>query len=183
MSAPAEIIALVERFEGHRESYASGNYNETQLRREFLDPFFAVLGWDVENKQGYAEAYKDVVHEDAIKVGSFTKAPDYSFRIGGTRKFFVELPLSILTDFEEFAAYDCRIRPRPADKTSTARIMYLRYTEYESRWDEIASSFSREAVLKGLFDKYAEGKRGKRGTTEVDVAFLGRCVRMYLREG
>jgi hypothetical protein len=90
MSAPAEILALVERFSTHREAYLAGEYNETQLRREFLDPFFEALGWDVSNKQGNAEAYKDVVHEDAIKVGGFTKAPDYSFRIGGTRKFFVE---------------------------------------------------------------------------------------------
>ena len=70
-------------------------------------------------------------------MGGATKAPDYAFRIGGTRKFFVEakkpsvnlkddispayqlrryawsakLPLSILTDFEEFAVYDCRHKP------------------------------------------------------------------------
>jgi len=35
---------------------------------EFLDPFFEELGWDITNKQGYAEAYKDVIHEDAIKL-------------------------------------------------------------------------------------------------------------------
>ena len=34
---------------------------------EFLDPFFKALGWDINNEQGYAEAYKDVVREDAIK--------------------------------------------------------------------------------------------------------------------
>jgi hypothetical protein len=48
-----------------------------------VNPLFEALGWDVYNKKGYAEAYKDVVHEDAIKVGGATKAPDYSFRIGG----------------------------------------------------------------------------------------------------
>ena len=41
------------------------------------------MGWDVDNERGYAEAYKDVIHEDAIKVGGATKAPDYCFRIGG----------------------------------------------------------------------------------------------------
>jgi hypothetical protein len=41
-------------------------------------------------KSGAAEAYKDSIHEDSIKVGGATKAPDYCFRIGGTRKFFVE---------------------------------------------------------------------------------------------
>ena len=50
--------------------------------------------------------------------------------------------------------------------------MYLPYTEYVQRWDEIASIFSREAILKGSFDTYAEATKGKRGTAEVDTAFL-----------
>ncbi|MBI4689298.1 MAG: N-6 DNA methylase [Nitrospirae bacterium] len=195
---PDEVSKLIERFERNHDAYRSGQYNETQLRREFIDPFFETLGWDVNNKQGYAEPYKDVIHEDAIKIGSATKAPDYCFRIGGTRKFFVEtkkpsvnlkddispafqlrryawsakLPLSVLTDFEEFAVYDCRITPVKTDKASTARILYLTYKEYVHRWEEIASIFSREAILKGSFDKYAETGRRKRGTAEVDNAFL-----------
>ncbi len=36
------------------------------MRREFLDPFFKALDWDIDNEQGYAEAYKDVIHEDAM---------------------------------------------------------------------------------------------------------------------
>jgi hypothetical protein len=90
MAAPTEINNLVERFEQHLESYRSGNYNEAQLRKEFVDPMFRALGWDMDNVSGYAEAYKDVIHEDAIKIGGATKAPDYCFRIGGTRKFFLE---------------------------------------------------------------------------------------------
>ncbi len=90
MSVPERIHELIERFKFNEDSYRSGNYNETQLRREFLDPFFEELGWDVLNRQGYAEAYKDVIHEDAIKIGGVTKAPDYCFRIGGARKFFLE---------------------------------------------------------------------------------------------
>lgn len=90
MPAPKEILKLVERFHQHQDAYTSGQYNETQVRREFIDPFFKILGWDVDNTQGYAEAYKDVVHEDALKVAGSTKAPDYSFRVGGVRKFFVE---------------------------------------------------------------------------------------------
>ena len=198
MTLSQEIVELIERFDRNREAYRSGQYNETQLRREFLDPFFAALGWDVNNEKGYAEAYKDVIHEDAIKVGGATKAPDYCFRIGGMRKFFVEakkpatnikddtnpafqlrryawsakLPLSILTDFEELAVYDCRIKPDHADRASTARILYLTYTEYAQRWDDIVSIFSRDAVLKGSFDRYAESSRGKKGTAAVDATFL-----------
>ena len=87
---PQAILDLTERVDLHRETYQRETYNETQARREFIDPFFTELGWDVDNKQGHAEAYKEVIHEDAIKVGGSTKAPDYCFRIGGVRKFFVE---------------------------------------------------------------------------------------------
>jgi hypothetical protein len=198
MGLPKEISDLIERFERNRESYLSGQYNETQLRREFLDPFFTALDWDVDNKQGYAEAYKDVIHEDAIKIGGATKAPDYCFRIGGVKKFFVEakkpsinlkedvspafqlrryawsakLSLSILTDFEEFAVYDCRIKPSQTDKASTGRVLYLTYKDYQAKWDELVSIFSREAILKGSFDKYAESSKLKKGTATVDDAFL-----------
>jgi len=55
---PEEVLKLIERFARNREAYLSGQYNETQLRREFIDPFFEALGWDVNNRQGYAEAYR-----------------------------------------------------------------------------------------------------------------------------
>lgn len=198
MTIPGRIKASIKTFDYNLESYKRGSYNETQVRREFIDPFFEELGWDIANKQGYAEAYKDVIHEDAIKVGGATKAPDYCFRIGGTRKFFLEakkpsvniqedahpafqlrrygwsakLPLSILTDFEEFAVYDCRVKPSKTDKVSHSRILYLTYREYEDRWEEIAGIFSRDAVLRGSFDKYVDSTKVKKGTTEVDTAFL-----------
>ncbi|MCY2995817.1 MAG: Eco57I restriction-modification methylase domain-containing protein [Planctomycetota bacterium] len=198
MPAPQLIRDLVARFHEHQDSYRAETYSEAQLRQEFLNPFFEALGWDIYNRQGYAEAYKDVVHEDSIKIGGATRAPDYCFRIGGSRKFFVEakkpavnlsqdvapayqlrryawsakLPLSILTDFEELAVYDCRVRPEHNDAASKARTLYLTCEQYEDRWDEIAAVFSREAVLKGAFDKYAESSKKKRGTAEVDIAFL-----------
>jgi hypothetical protein len=68
----------------------SARITEAHARAEFIDPFFEAPGWDVRNTQGYAESYKDVVHEDAIKVGGKSRAPDYSFRVGGARKFFLE---------------------------------------------------------------------------------------------
>lgn len=54
MAAPAEITDLINRFEQHLDAYKAGQYNETQLRRDFLDPFFKALGWDIDNAAGYA---------------------------------------------------------------------------------------------------------------------------------
>jgi len=198
MTAPDIILQLVERFEQNRLSYRSGKYNEAQLRQEFLNPFFEALGWDVYNNKGYGEAYKEVIHEASLEVEGASKAPDYAFRIGGVRKFFVEakkpavnieyaihpafqlrryawsakLPLSILTDFEEFAVYESRSKPDKSDSAATGRVMLLNYKDYLPRWDDLAAIFSPEAIQKGSFDKYAEGLKGKKGTTEVDDAFL-----------
>jgi predicted type IV restriction endonuclease len=90
MSAPKTVLILVENFERNLDAYRSGKYNETQVRRGFIDPLFKALGWDMDNSAGYAEAYRDVIHEDAIKIGASNRAPDYSFRVGGQRKFFLE---------------------------------------------------------------------------------------------
>src|SRR4030042_2366799 len=142
-SAQKKIFDLVTRFEEQYASYKNSDYNETQTRRDFIDPFFKALGWDIDNSQGYAEAYREVIHEDRVKVGKATKAPDYSFRLpGGKRLFFVEAkkpsiyvkediqpayqvrrygwsakhPISIITDFEEFSVYDCTKKTKPKDK-------------------------------------------------------------------
>jgi len=178
-------------------NYRSPDYKEAELRQEFINPLFECLGWDMANKRGHAEAYKDVVHEESIKIGANMKAPDYSFRVGGSRKFFLEakkpavgiksdsgpayqlrryawsakLPLSILTNFAEFAVYECKKKPDQNDKAATGRIHYFRHTEYVEKWDEIADIFSKDAVLKGSFDRYAEAG-GRRGTATVDSAFL-----------
>jgi len=196
MVAPAVISKLVKRFTEQRDVYLSGTYNETQVRRDFIDPFFKALGWDIDNESDYAEAYRDVIHEDMVLVGASKKAPDYSFRVGGTRKFFVEakkpsvsinsdpkaafqlrrygwsakLPISILTDFEEFAVYDCTYKPDEKHAPSIARLHYYKYTEYEDKWEEIASLFSKDAVMRGSFDRFASAK--KAATATVDDAFL-----------
>ncbi|MCK4398557.1 MAG: N-6 DNA methylase, partial [Methanophagales archaeon] len=190
----------VERFRRNLDVYKKSSYNEAQVRIEFINPFFEALGWDVSNRQGFAEQYKEVIYEDVIKVGRSTRAPDYSFRIGGQRKFFVEakkpvvnikedvspayqlrryawsakLPLSVVTDFEEFSVFDCRIKPDPNDKPSVGRIAYYTFDEYldSDKFDAIYDVFSKEAVLKGGFDKYAESTKGKKGTAEVDSEFL-----------
>ncbi|MEK6545649.1 MAG: hypothetical protein AABZ28_03860, partial [Nitrospinota bacterium] len=61
-AARRKIEELIERFSRNSDVYKSGSYNEAQTRREFIEPFFEAFGWDVYNRAGYAEQYKDVVH-------------------------------------------------------------------------------------------------------------------------
>ena len=136
--------------------------------------------------------------EYTLKTADGAKAPDYCFCIGGAKKFFLEtkkpsvhikddigpafqirrygwtgkLALSILTDFEEFAVYDCRIKPRHNDKASVGRIEYFKYTDYLDKWDYLHGVFSKEAIQKGSFDSYIASDKKKKGTTTVDQSFL-----------
>lgn len=194
-----KIQELVTRFSEHLTAYKNSEYNETQTRRDFIDPFFKALGWDIDNKQGLAESYREVIHEDRVKIGKATKSPDYSFRLsGGHRLFFVEakkpsiaikddiqpayqvrrygwsakLNVSIITDFEEFAIYDCTKKPSLNDRSSVARVKYITYNDYVSEWDFLWNTFSKESVLKGSFDKFIASNADKKGTSTVDKEFL-----------
>ena len=194
-----KISELVERFEEQYDSYKKADYNETLTRRDFIDPFFKAFGWDVDNEEGYAQSYREVIHEDKVKVGKATKAPDYSFRLsGGKRLFFVEakkpsisikdeiqpayqvrrygwsarLSISVVTDFEEFAIYDCTRKPLSTDKASVSRIKYLNFKDYLKEFEFIWNTFSKERVLKGSFDKFIAGNANKKGTATVDKEFL-----------
>jgi hypothetical protein len=89
-TAPLEIRDLVEKFAEHRETYRRPGYNETQLRQDFLDPFFIALGWDIYNRDGIHENYRVVILEQALRVEKSVKAPDYCIRVGPVPKFFVE---------------------------------------------------------------------------------------------
>jgi hypothetical protein len=86
MSVPGEVHELVERFGRSREAYRSGEYNETQARVDFIDFLLALLGWDVYNRQGRPEAYREVVREDRVKLRGGTKALDYDFCVGGENR-------------------------------------------------------------------------------------------------
>jgi adenine-specific DNA-methyltransferase len=199
------IKELVEKFKSNYKQFHSSDYNETLTRQDFINPFFEYLGWDISNKEGLSQTYRDVIHEDKLKVGRDTtltagirQSPDYSFRIGGNRVFFVEakkpsrnlkedadaayqirryawsgkLSVSILTDFEEFAIYDCSKKPSPNDKASMSRIEYINYEDYLNRFDFLYDTFAKENVLRGSLEKYNVDTKSKKGTESVDIDFL-----------
>lgn len=76
--ALAVVKALVSRFEEKMPSYKK-NYSETQTRIDLIDPFFEALDWDINNKKRFSKAYRDVIHEEKIKIGKATKAKFYNW--------------------------------------------------------------------------------------------------------
>ncbi len=192
-----EVVKLCQHFTTNRQAFFAPGIKEAHIRKMLINPFFEALGWDVQSAAMVAPQYQEVIFEDSLDVEGQQKAPDYTFRVGTLSKFYAEakkcginistnpdpayqlrrygwsakLALSILTDFEELAVYDCTIRPKQSDKANRARVLYFGYQEYPDRWRELWDLFSREAVWSGAFDQYAASKR-KRGASEVDAEFL-----------
>ena len=209
MPIPAAVLQLIENFQQNREDLKSTSYNETELRREFLDPFFTALGWNVDNSGptgGKSAAQRDVKHEYSLKIEgdaegeTKNRAPDYAFRIGEVDEkpvFFVEakkpsvnirdsdkfafqtreygwnagLPFCILTDFEEFAVYDCRFKPVVTEGAEKARVEFFTFDQYAENWDKIEALFGRDAVKSGALARKATLERGK-GRETVNAVFL-----------
>ena len=149
---PERILELVDRFESDIDKYRSIPYNEEDIKNAFINPLFEALGWDVGNKTNKPPDLREVKFEDSVDVQGRIKNPDYSFRLDRARKFFAEakkpavdieggmnpafqlrsyawsanLPVSILTDFEEFAVYDCRSQPFKFDKPTNSRLFIVK---------------------------------------------------------
>ncbi|MBT2559572.1 N-6 DNA methylase [Hymenobacter sp. ISL-91] len=203
--ARLEIARLVENFTHQLPDYKRGRYSETEVRIHYINPFFKALGWDVNNDNGASSAYCEVVHEAKVRVGKATKAPDYLFRLpGGQNLFFLEakkpsvdikddvqpayqvrrygwnakMVLSLLTDFEELAVYDCTVQPDPKDKARKARLHYLTFDEYADKFDFLWDNFSKESVLRGNLDRFVASGSNRRGKETVDRAFLDTLEQM-----
>ncbi|MDR2608487.1 MAG: hypothetical protein LBC57_08850, partial [Treponema sp.] len=178
---PIELQTLVNNFHDQIESYRNSSYNETQLRRDFLDKFIKILGWDVDNEKAYHESFREVIHEDRIRIAGQAKAPDYCIQSNGGRLFYIEakkpsvnihddpapafqirrygwtakMPVCLLTDFHEFSVYDTGVKPKATDDPGVARIFYCRYDELDIHNPKYPDTQNNWDFLYGLFSKEA----------------------------
>ncbi len=194
------IKKLVQKYSENRTAYLKMDYNETQLRTDFLDPLFEMLGWDIKNYQGKSTNEREVLVEEALRedINSNAKKPDYTFRLFSQRKFFLEakkphvkididpepakqvrrygftakLKISVLSNFEHLAIYDCSQKVEKDDSVVKSRIKFYHYTEYEDSFEEIQKLLSNEAVYTGKFDENWLGIESQLKLSCVDDLFL-----------
>lgn len=90
------ISALVEAYgAGLKTEYSGGDYNETEVRIDFVNKLFTLLGWDVDNDRHLPRWRREVIHEDRVYVeeedgGTARKRPDYTFQLNGEKCFYLE---------------------------------------------------------------------------------------------
>ena len=175
------IQTLVEKYKSNRDFYRTSNFNETQVRNEFLDPLFEALGWDIRNMSGKKTNEREVLLEESLKANAAThsKKPDYTFRLFGERKFFLEakkpcvdisiddnpakqvrrygytanLRISVLSNFEDLYIYDTSYKVEDGDTLTKARIKAYHYTDYENAVEELLELIGKESVYTGHFEE------------------------------
>jgi type I restriction-modification system DNA methylase subunit len=176
----AQITELVESFKNDYKTFKDSKYNETQLRNDFVDALLMSFAWDVDNDAGKNQFLRDVIQEESIDVEDekAKKNPDYTLRVQGLRKLFVEakkphvditksakaafqtrrygwnanLGISVLTNFEHLIIYDCRHKPSTKEDERVARIQVFEFTDYPKAFDELYGLISFETASTGRLD-------------------------------
>lgn len=180
MNKKTQLQTLIDKYQNDIDYYRSAKYNETQLRTDFLDQLFFILGWDITNAAGKPTNEREVLVEEGLKAraGENTKKPDYTFRLFSERKFFLEakkpnvdisnaigpalqvrrygftakLKISVLSNFEYTAIYDCSNPVKEIDSVTNSRVKIYHYTELIKKFDEINNLIGRESVYTGQFE-------------------------------
>ena len=179
-----QVDELVQTYSDNYPQFQRVTYNETQVRVDFVNRFFKLLGWDVDNERGLPQHLREVTHEATVVVEEDgvhrSKKPDYSFKIGTEVLYFLEtkkpavnltvdaapafqlrrygwsgnLKVSALTNFTDLYIYDCSVRPREGDDIGVAMIAHYHFNEYVECFEEIYNMLSKEAVLTGQFERH-----------------------------
>ena len=178
------VSRLVETFKAGEGRYLSQNYQEAEVRKDYIDKFFIALGWDVYHDEQTNPYEQEVKVEPAVVLAGGQRRADYAFRLAPNYRdvrFFVEAkkphgdlatadnyfqairygwnaetPLAVLTDFNEFHVLDCRYKP-DIGTALYRHVAKYHYSEYldRKRFAEIYWLFSHEAVSKSSLEKRA----------------------------
>ncbi|RON17562.1 adenine methyltransferase [Pseudomonas brassicacearum] len=200
MTQLENLQALIGKYNSNLDYYRSTRYNETQLRTDFLDQLFTILGWDITNASGKTTNEREVLVEEGLRFrsGDNTKKPDYTFRLFSERKFFVEakkpniqvhidsesakqirrygftakLKISVLSNFEYTAIYDCSNPVTEEDLSTNSRIKIYHYTDLVKNLEEIKRLIGKESVYSGTFDSEWANIENKISRFSIDDLFL-----------
>ena len=174
-----ELNRLVEKFGQNLAELKGPGYDEAKLRLEYLDPFFRALGWDMENRAGLIQSKREVEIESRTTIGGRQKRADYLFRTDGRDRWVCEakkpaeeltskyafqakryawnkdLPLAVLTDFEELKIYIVGGRPR-RDEPLVGLWKTWRFEEFPAAARELWNLLSHVGVAAGSIDQLIE---------------------------
>jgi type I restriction-modification system DNA methylase subunit len=178
------VQSLARDFETNKDHFLSPAYQESEVRKDYIDKFLIALGWDVNHDRQKNPFEQEVKVERGVNMQGSQRRADYAFYaapnfrdvrffaeakkpfgdIASQQNYFqtirygwnAKTPIAILTDFEQFQILDCRYKPN-IDSALTHCIRKFRFSEYADKdaFAFIYYLFSREAVANGSLEKFA----------------------------
>lgn len=173
------IQNLIDKYELSKVIYESsnGSYQEAETRSEFIDPFLRYLNWDVENESGVIFYDREVLREESQQSSGTTKKPDYTLRVSGKSRLFIEAkkpsidittsqsaifqarsygytaghPIVVLTNFRNLSIYECTTMPSESDPADASLVFQCSYSEYVDCIDVISSYLNKETVSSSIW--------------------------------
>ncbi|GAB4452312.1 MAG: hypothetical protein OHK0036_13770 [Bacteroidia bacterium] len=169
-----DIANLIEKYNKIVKDNKIIRYNEEMTKKDFIIPLFRILGWNTEDSN-------EVTAEEKIS----KKRVDYSFRINGIPKFFLEAKAlkedlnnpkfiqqainyawhkgctwAVLTNFESVKIFNAEWKTSNPSQNHLKTILCYEFLE---RFNELWL-LSKESFELGLLDKEAEkwGKKTKK---------------------
>lgn len=79
-----QVAELVQTYSNNYPQFQRATYNETQVRVDFVNRFFKLLGWDVDNERGLPQHLREVTHEATVprsKNNVRCSRPEIRFRL------------------------------------------------------------------------------------------------------
>lgn len=168
------IKSLIDKYELSKNIYesSSGGYQEAETRSEFIDPFLRYLKWDVENESGVIFYDREVLREENQQAFGTSKKPDYTLRVSGKSRLFVEAkkpsiditvnqsaifqarsygytaghPIVVLTNFRNISIYECTSLPSESDPPDVSLVFQCSYSEYILNIDTICRYLDKRSV-------------------------------------
>lgn len=173
------LQALVERYQSFKQDGRLDLSSEETIRT-WINELLSIFDWDVmDTSQILQEKVLSQEERNRLEeINSTSTRPDYTFKIGTQKLTFLDAkaatvnietstssafqiksygwsimaPCSFLTNFEEFAIYDCTYVPNQEQQANLGRI-YLRIEDYVENFELLESHLLKSNILNGSLSK------------------------------
>jgi len=190
---------LIEKYRSFKEQGRLGQSSEETMRT-WINEFLAIFDWDVKDTSQILQekVLSKEEKERLTEIGSTSTRPDYTFKRGKEKLTFLDAkgtyidlktdadaafqiksygwsilaPCAFITNFEEFAIYDCTYIPSQKQPVNFGRI-YLKIDDYLDNFEVLEKHLLRSNILKGkLSQLYSNSLQGEREIQKLSPDFL-----------
>jgi Type I restriction-modification system methyltransferase subunit len=181
-----ELIAEYNKF----KKQGKLDLSSEETIRTWLNELLAIFDWDVrDTSQILQEKVLSKAEKEKLKeIDSQNSRPDYTFKIAKQKLTFLDAkdisiniledteaafqiksygwsilaPCAFISNFEEFAIYDCTYMPKKGQNVNLGRL-YFTIDDYVTKFEVIEAHLLKENVYKGKLDEiYSTSFQGNR---------------------